>query len=221
MTRKNLIKSLANKILSVKKTTPVFIGINGVDGSGKTYLTNELKNELRNCGREIITASIDHFHNSREIRYAKGENSAEGYYHDSFNLKILKDVLLNPLSEGNLEYKTKTFDYKSDSEIFQANSTASNNSILLMEGIFLFRKELVNYWDLKIFLDVDFKHTVPRAVERDKVKKESKEEQELVDEKYRLRYIPGQKMYLKEAQPRECADIVIDNSDFDEPRLNI
>lgn len=69
MKRDKLIKVLANRILSVKKDSPILIGINGVDGSGKTFITKELKNELKNCGREIITASIDDFHNCREIRY--------------------------------------------------------------------------------------------------------------------------------------------------------
>lgn len=87
-----------------------------------------------------------------------------------------------------MNYKTKAFDHKLNKEIFQSNSKASNNSILLMEGIFLFRPELINYWDLKIFLNVDFKHTVPRAVERDKAKKETVEEKQEVNEKYFLRF---------------------------------
>ena len=36
-------------------------------------------------------------------------------------------------------------------------------------------------------------------------------------DRYRRRYIPGQELYLSACKPREAADIVIDNSDFERP----
>ena len=55
--------------------------------------------------------------------------------------------------------------------------------------------------------------------EIDKKKKETQEEKDLVNEKYLKRYIPGQKLYLKDIQAKELADIVFDNTVFEEPMI--
>ena len=213
MKRKELLKHLVAIILEKQKDSPILVGIDGVDASGKTTLAEELVNELKGSGRPIIRASIDGFHNPKSIRYTKGENSPEGYYFDSFNHKAIAEMLLDPLSSGKLQYKTAVFDYRTDSKVVLPDQTAKNNSILIMEGIFLFRPELVNYWDIKLFVDVDFKITVKRAVNRAAERKYIGAEQEILD-KYEKRYIPGQQLYFEQAQPKEKADIVIDNSEI-------
>ena len=126
------------------------MGIDGVDASGKTTLAGELADELEKSSRPIIQASVDDFHNTKSIRCAKGENSPEGYYYDSFNYKAMTEVLLDPLSSGKVQYKTAIFDYRTNLEVVLPIETADRDSILVMEGIFLFRPELINYWDIKI-----------------------------------------------------------------------
>ena len=216
MERKELLKHLATVILEKQKDSPILVGIDGVDASGKTTLAGELVSELKGSGRQIIQASIDGFHNPKSIRYAKGENSPEGYYSDSFNHKAIAEVLLDPLSSGELQYKTGVFDYRTDSEVVLPVQTATRDSILIMEGIFLFRPELINYWDIKIFVDADFKITVKRAIKRAAEREYIGAEKEILD-KYEKRYIPGQQLYFEKAQPKEKADIIIDNSDFENP----
>jgi len=83
-----------------------------------------------------------------------------------------------------------------------------------MDGVFLFRPELAGYWDLKIFVEADFKITVSRATKRDGYYLGSDQE---IQDKYNQRYVPGQLLYFQEAQPQEKADIIIGNSDFEIP----
>lgn len=215
MTQKELVKHLANIIMAAKIRHPLRVGVDGVDASGKTTLADSLADYLKSINANIIRASIDDFHNPRAVRYAKGRNSAEGYYKDSFNNKAIIDNLLAPLGEnGDLKYKTAVFDFKTDSEVVLPLETAKPDSILIMDGVFLFRPELAGYWDLKIFLEADFKITVDRAKKRDGYLLGSENE---IIEKYEKRYVPGQKMYFKEAKPQEKSDIIIDNSDFKSP----
>ena len=218
MTRNELLQFLAERILGIQKDSPVLIGIDGVDASGKTTLANELAEYLQDENRNIIRASIDGFHNPEKVRYVKGKDSPEGYYYNSFNHEAIAKVLLNPLSSGKLEYKTAVFDYRTDSEVVLLTQKATDDSMLIMEGIFLFRPELIKYWDLKIFLDVDFKFTVQRAIKRAAEREHIGSDQEIID-KYNARYIPGQKLYLQEANPKDKADIVIDNSEFEKPKI--
>ncbi|MBI3032141.1 hypothetical protein HYY69_01595 [Candidatus Woesearchaeota archaeon] len=215
MKQQELIKYLAEVILSTKRDHPLRVGINGVDASGKTTLTNALVDFLKSQKIPVIRASTDGFHNPKSFRYQKGRNSSEGYYKDSFNNHAIINNLLAPLGEnGNLQYRKAIFDFKTDSEVVLPVETANKYSILIMDGLFLFRPELKNYWDLKIFIEADFKITVSRATKRDGYYLGS--EQEILD-KYNQRYVPGQQLYFQEANPQETADIIIENSDFENP----
>lgn len=218
MTRNELLQFLAKRILGIQKGTPVLIGIDGVDASGKTTLADQLGEYLSGSCRDIIRVSIDGFHNPAKVRYQKGNDSPEGYYYHSFNHEAIAKVLLDPLSAGRLEYKSAIFDYRTDSEVVLPAQKATNDSILLMEGIFLFRPELIKYWDLKIFLDVDFKFTLQRAIKRVAEREHIGSDQEII-ERYNTRYIPGQKLYFQEVSPKDKADIVIDNSEFENPKI--
>ena len=196
---------------------PTRVGIDGVDASGKTSMANELAEKLRPSGRQIIRVSVDDFHNPRAIRYQKGQNSPEGYYFDSFNYEAIVSKVLKPLGpDGDLSYEKAVFDFKTDARISSPREVAKRDAILLMDGIFLFRPELVNFWDLKVFLDVDFETTFRRAIKRDGYYLGS--EQETIS-KYTERYVPGQKLYLQEARPKDRADIVIDNTDLANPAI--
>ena len=102
MTRQQVIHELAQSILSFKRDVPLRVGIDGVDAAGKTSLANELAKELTNLGHPVLRASIDGFHNPKEIRRQRGSLSPEGYYYDSFNYVLLTTHLLQPLEpQGN------------------------------------------------------------------------------------------------------------------------
>jgi uridine kinase len=203
-------------ITGFTKTSPLLVGIDGVDAAGKTSFADKLADRLKVSNRRIIRASIDGFHNPKSIRYSKGRNSPEGYYLDSFNIRMLIDKLLKPLSSGDLKYRKAVFDYRTDKEVNMPVKKADKKAILIMDGIFLFRPELVKYWDIKIFLDVGFDVTIQRAIKRGKNQGTPDSEQDIIDI-YNRRYIPGQQLYFQEAAPQEKADILIDNTNYDNP----
>lgn len=219
MNRSELLGYLSSKILEIEKDSPILIGIDGIDASGKTTLADELAEYLKDSIEyDIIRASIDGFHNPEKIRYAKGKDSPQGYFYDSFNFPMVIDKLLNPLYSGNLEYKTRAFDHSTDSEVILSTQKANNNSILIMDGIFLLRPELINYWDLKIFLEVDFKVALQRNISRQLKEDPTFSEQKIID-RYNSRYMPGQKLYFKEVNPKDKSDIIVHNSNFESPTL--
>jgi len=84
--------------------------------------------------------------------------------------------------------------------------------VLLFDGVFLLRPELVDYWELRIFVSVAFEEALERARSRDRALFGSIAE---VERRYRERYIPAQQLYLAEADPLQHADIVVYN---DEPQ---
>ena len=93
---------------------------------------------------------------------------------------------------------------------------AEKNSILIFDGIYLFREELVNYWNYKIYLESSFEKTTQRAILRDSKLFGGKEK---VIELYKKRYIPGHEMYLIMRNPIGISDIVINNNEFQNPTV--
>jgi len=214
-----MVIELASIILEHKKDLPLRVGIDGIDAAGKTFLANEIASCLAENGHSVIRASIDGFHNPRNIRHQRGSYSPEGYYYDSFNYELLKNCLLEPLAPGgNRICRPKAFDFKTDTEIGVDEIKATNAHILIFEGVFLFRREIEQYWDFKIFVDIDFQTSLMRALERDLYL--FGDEKEIL-RKYQERYIPGQKMYIEIEKPKAKADIVINNNDFTQPFIAI
>ncbi|PCI87934.1 MAG: uridine kinase [Hyphomicrobiales bacterium] len=211
--RQKFLNQLVSRILAAQNDGILRVAINGVDGSGKTRLADELARLLRAKSANVIRASIDDFHNPRAIRYAKGKNSAQGFYHDSFDLKTFQRLLLKPLSQGgNLHYKTAAFDHVTDSALDMPFIIAKPPAILLVDGIFLFNEVLKDDFELKIFLDVAFEISYARMAVRD----ESLFNPHAPEN---IRYYEGQKLYLAECKPQQQADILIDYNDLETPRL--
>ncbi|HZS94606.1 MAG TPA: uridine kinase [Chloroflexota bacterium] len=176
---------------------------------GKSTIAAALADALRGHGRAVIQASVDGFHRPRSERYRQGSDSAAGYYEDSFDYDALRSNLLLPLGpEGSRRYRWEVFDYRTDSPLDLPFETAPNDAILIADGIFLLRPELIDLWEFRIFVDVSFEIALRRALIRDRDLFGS---EEAVRERYIERYFPAQQLYLESARPMERADAIVIN----------
>jgi uridine kinase len=145
MNRLAAIEELVDRITALTLPHPLRVAIDGVDGVGKTTLANELVEPIRRRGRAVIRASVDGFHNPRNVRYKLGRISPEGYFRDSFNYSALITTLLVPLGPGGSRlYCPAVFNYRTDSEIPMRFETAPPDAILLFDGVFLLRPSYRN-----------------------------------------------------------------------------
>jgi uridine kinase len=217
VTRDALLTQLAATIASVARPHPIRVAIDGPDTAGKTTLADELVRPLTEAGRIVIRASVDGFHRPRAERYRQGRDSSIGYYEDAFDYQALRRDLLDPLGpEGDLEYRTAVFDYRADGPVAEVPQTARRDAILLVDGVFLLRPELVDGWEFRIFVCVSFDEMLRRGLERDAGSSAAREE---VERLYRARYIPGQELYLTRARPTDTADVLVENDDPLDPEL--
>ncbi len=215
MTRNELIAALGKDLLSLPQNRPLRVAVDGIDAAGKTTLADELAEWLIAAGRPVLRSSIDRFHNPREIRYQRGPNSPQGYYLDSFDLDSLIHLLLEPLGpNGSQAVVTGLFDFHTDTAQLEATHKVPEHTILLFDGVFLQRPELVPYWDRTLFLDIRFETSLARALQRDV---ELFGSPEITRQRYEQRYIPGQQLYLETCRPAQTADIWIDHNNPAEP----
>ena len=208
LTKAETITALADDILHNYGKGRVIIAVDGLDGAGKTVFADALAKQLGIGNRAVFRASIDDFHFSRARRYAKGEDSPEGFYADSYDYVTFKRVLVEPFRKPGAigSFVLKAFDLKRDIPFQPKWTSAPEDAILIVDGIFLNRPELKDLWNFSIWLDVDPEVAAARMLNRDG---------EPTNE---VRYTGGQDLYLKEAQPKTTATAIIDNNDFDHPQ---
>jgi uridine kinase len=214
-TRDELLSRLAEAVGSVTIAHPTRVAFDGPPAAGKTTLADELAVVLRAQGREVIRASIESFLLPRSQRYRRGEHSAEGCYHDSFDYDALHRVLLDPLGPGgDRKFQQAVYDKPTDTALSQPVTTAPADAVLLFDGVFLLRPELIDRWDLRIFVSAAFEETVDRARTRDQALYGSATE---VERRFRTRYIPAQQLYFDAARPTDHADIIVHNDEPQQP----
>jgi uridine kinase len=217
-TRSTVIDNLADTIARVHRDHPIRVGIDGFAAAGKTTLADELVGPLEQRGRVVLRLSIDGFHNPAEIRHRKGRHCPVGYYQDSFNHEAIVTHVLTPLGpHGNRNFKSASYDYRTDTSVDAEWEKAPTDAILLFDGIFLHRPELKDHWDFTVFVHADFSVMLDRACRRDLEKFQSVDR---VRESFERRFIPGSQMYLEQEDPHKQAHCVVDNNDVFRPVLH-
>jgi uridine kinase len=206
LSKSEVIAALSDEILHNYGKGRAIVAVDGLDGAGTAEFADALAAQLGVGHRAVFRASIDDFHQSRARRNARGTDSPEGFYRDSYDYPTFKRMLTEPFRTGWIgSFNLRAFDLKRDVPFQPVWSSGPEDAILVVDGIFLNRPELRGIWNYSIWLEVDRKIAAQRVLARDGASGNAK------------RYTDGQKLYLKEAKPREAATAIIDNNDEDHP----
>lgn len=209
MSRSGVLAELAARVLAVERPHPVRVALDGCSAAGKTTLGDELAAAIRErTARPVIRAGIDSFTRPVAARTAYPRDSPDSYYLDTWDRESIRDRLLRPLGPGG--------DRRYGTAVDATMLTAPADAILLADGVFLQRPELIDHWDLRVYVHIGFDEVLRRGVARDRAWMGADAER-----RYRTKYIPGERRYVDEIRPRERADIVLDNTNFAAPVLTI
>jgi uridine kinase len=138
------------------------IGIAGGTGSGKTTLTNRLKERF---GKDISVISHDNYYRSQDdISFE--ERVKTNYDHpDSFETDLLIEHLKQLKNGHSIECPIYSF-----SEHTRTKDTRKIDptKVIIVEGILIFQNpELLNMLDIRIFVDTDPDVRILRRILRD------------------------------------------------------
>lgn len=215
----NVVSHLASAMLTTRLPgRPMVLGINGVDGSGKTTLARALAADLAAREFPVCLISVDDFHYPRSIRARRGALSPEGFRYDAINLAALADKALSPIAQARefpVSIATAVWSIDADAPV-DRRAVISADTMVVVEGVFLFDCPVLPLLDLKVYVRADFETTLQRVQIRDCHIFGSAD---AVVQRYRTKFIPGQRIYLQEVQPEQLADIVVDNDDFERPLI--
>ena len=195
---------------------PFIVGVNGIDGSGKTMLSTELHRQLEAQGLPVTIVHIDDFTQPRSRRAASND-PIEHYYNNTFDIDTLRNAVLAPLVArrqlGSVLLRHES-PHDPSQLVEHSYSFSGGPSVVIVEGVFVFRPELADYFDTKIFVDIPLSEMRQRAIERDVPRFGFG-----VLKKYLTRYLPAQTRYLEVVRPFDIADIVINNTDWHNPYI--
>ena len=189
------------------------VAVDGLDGAGKTVLTQELVELADQDGlRPVASLSIDGFHHPRSIRYANGQGP-DSFYRDSYDYDAFIRCVASPFRHG-LPITPAVWDVDVDATVLRAQVTLPEDCVLLVDGIFLHRPELCDLWDASVWVQVPFAVSVPRGNERFAGEYDPDPESES-----NHRYVGGQRLYFDKCSPWDLATWIFDNEDLTHPAL--
>jgi phosphoglycolate phosphatase-like HAD superfamily hydrolase/uridine kinase len=204
-----IAKAIENK---KQKDKPFIIGINGIDCSGKTTFAKALEGYLKSRNYPTQMIAIDDFHHPKAVRYA-GKDQAVNYFSKSFNIELLINSLLKPIREtGAVADKLDLLNVDTDKFDTIRKYNVKPDTVVILEGVFLFRKELTPYIDYKVYLEITPEECKKRVKSRDNATALSK---------YDEKYLPAQAKYIRDNAPALQADIAVDNARPEFPKFRV
>lgn len=215
--RTGLVDSLARSI-AARSPGRLRVAVDGFTASGKTTFGHELAAALRDLGRPTLRASFDDFKRpwaeARELGYDR--RSGAGYYRNAYDFAAARELLLAPAGpDGDGVVVLCARDPLTGVDHRGVTVTAPPDAVLVVDSVFAFRPEYDEFWDVRIWLEVDAGLALRRGIARDAEREGLAGATHL----HRDRYGAAEAIYLDEVDPRSRADVIVDNADFSRPGL--
>lgn len=178
------------------QVTPAYtLAIDGIDCSGKTCFTRGLADYLQNAGHGVTVLHIDDF-NDKQVQQE---------VYEAFEQRRFSPAHLDRFYNGSIDYPRAV-------EAIHASSLKPG--LVLVEGVFLARDELVAFFDYFIYLQVET--AVAEARFRERRISETKPRPLCV---FRDLWAPAYERYLVEREPLQKSHLIIENSAIHSPRI--
>lgn len=190
-----------------QKERPLLVAIDGLSGAGKTTLVKKLENELIKDKCKAIIIHIDDHIVERNKRYNTGYEEWYEYYYLQWDIKMLTSTFFEMLY-NNSNKLTLPFYNKSTDTISTKQINVTSDSIVIIEGIFLQRKEWRSFYDYIIYIDCPRDSRYERVLKRDSYIGDY----QAILTKYKRRYWLGEEHYLNIENPIEKADKIYDDN---------
>jgi uridine kinase len=205
---RGVVEAIARKRDAVVPNRAVLVGISGIDASGKGFVTAKLADALRAKSLNVAVISADDWLNLPDV-CMNHDNYAEHFYEHAIRFDEMFERLIVPLKyhrEINITadcadakattYRERRYDFR-------------NIDIVLLEGIFLFKRGYRHQFDLSVWIDCSFECALERAIERGQEGLPPTE----TSEAFETIYFPAQRIHLARDKPREAADCIVTNDE--------
>lgn len=194
-----------NIIEAIKEINIAIIGIDGLGGAGKSTLSEKISQKLIENQYHTVLLHIDNFINIKEMRYNAEYPDWQCYYdiqwrYDYFVNSVINKIKTKAIGSVDVEL------YNRDKDTYYIqNYSIEKKTIVIVEGIFLQRKELSGIFDFMIYIEIPEDIRLKRVLLRDTY---IGNQQQIIN-KYENRYFPAEHRYINDYHPADYADFVI------------
>jgi len=190
----------------VSEQRSLLVGISGIDGSGKGYLTKQIEARLGQHSVAVANINVDGWLNLPNRRFST-TNPAQHFYENAIRFDELITKLLLPLKDRRSVTLVADHTDETANSYCQHTYNFRDVSVILVEGIFLFKQEHLGLFDLTIWVDCSFKTALARALAR---AQEGLSPVKTI-RAYETIYFPAQEIHFTRDNPREMAHLVLNN----------
>ena len=207
------IEEVVRKILERRANTPdtrsLLVGVSGIDGCGKGYLAMQLQAHLALHGVIPAILNVDGWLNLPHKRFNQNA-PAVNFYENAIRLEQFFSQLVVPLRDRRSIRLEAEFVEETASDYCKHTYDYEDVSVVLVEGIFLFKPQYRKYFDLAIWVDCSFPTALARAIDR---AQEGLSPANTIAA-YDTIYFPAQRIHLAQDKPRENADLIFENDTY-------
>ena len=185
------------KVIAENTSNRFILGIDGLSRSGKTTLVKQLEAELKQKDIPFHIFHIDDHIVKRSKRYDTGYEEWYEYYQLQWDVEWLQQHLFQQLRMEN-QLNLPFYNHQADSREMR-EVIIPNPCVIVIEGVFLQRKEWRGYFDYMVYLDCT----------RDQRFFRESEETQKNSLKFEQRYWKAEDFYLKMESPKQNADLIL------------
>lgn len=190
----------------IAEARSVLVGVSGIDGSGKGYIAKQIEARLGQHSIAAANINVDGWLNLPGRRFSPIQ-PAEHFYENAIRFDELFTKLLLPLKDQRSVHVAADLTEETAGNYRPHIYSFMDVGVVLVEGIFLFKRVHREHFDLAIWVDCSFPTALARALAR---AQEGLQPAETIDA-YETIYFPAQKIHFARDNPRETVDLLLDN----------
>lgn len=188
------------------RRTAVLAAVSGIDASGKGAIAAQIAAGLERAGLRVASIGLDPWHQPAGVRFA-AEDPGGTFYRSAFRFDELFERLIEPLRrDRSIVLEERLIDLATDAT-YEHTFRFEHVDIILLEGIFLLRRDLRPRYDVSIWIDCPFEVALARALRRNQ---EGKPAAKLQADYERI-YFPAQRIHIALDRPAARADLILEN----------
>lgn len=207
MSAANLVDSIVDARSTLAADRALLVGVSGIDASGKGFLTKQICKCLEQDSFRVAVINVDGWLNLPQVRFSN-DDPRKHFYHHALRLEEMFDQLILPLKQNRLIHLTMNFAEETATSFRPHTYNFRDIGIILLEGIFIFKREFADLFDLKIWVECSFETVLRRAIDRGQEGLSANDTRDA----YKRIYFPAQQLHFEIDRPREIADIIFDNN---------
>jgi uridine kinase len=201
-----LVREIIERRANTPETRSLLVGVSGIDGCGKGFLATQLQAHLALRGVIPVILNVDGWLNLPQKRFAQNAPGVN-FYENAIRLDQFFSQLVLPLRERRSIHLEADFVEETASDYRKHTYDYQDISVVLVEGIFLFKPQYRKYFDLAIWIECSFPTALARAIDR---AQEGLSPANTIAA-YDTIYFPAQRIHLAQDKPREHADLIFEN----------